>query len=61
MVRILKADRKAYDELFDISVKQIVALVEALPAAELEEVLKIEEPETELVAEIDLPERIPCK
>lgn len=51
MVRFLKADRKAYDELLGIAVKQIVALVRALPPSELEKILEIEEPETELVAE----------
>ncbi len=61
MVRFLKADPKAYDELLAISVKKIMDLVTALPSAELEEVLKIEEPETELVAEIDLPDRRPCR
>jgi uncharacterized protein len=54
MVRFLKADRKAYDELFDVSVKNIIDLVKAVPALEMEEILKIEEPETDLVAEIGL-------
>ena len=54
MVRFLKADRKAYDELFDISVKKIIDLVKAVPALEMAEILKIEEPDTDLVAEIGL-------
>ena len=54
MVRFLKADRKAYDELFDISVKNILDLVKAVPTLEMAEILKIEEPETDLVAEIEL-------
>jgi hypothetical protein len=54
MVRFLRADRKAYDELFGTSVEMIVDLVEALPASELAEIVKIEEPETDLVAEIRL-------
>jgi Fe-S-cluster containining protein len=54
MVRFLKADRKAYDELFDVSVKKILDLVKAVPALEMAEILKIEEPETDLVAEIGL-------
>jgi Fe-S-cluster containining protein len=54
MVRFLRADRKAYDELFGTSVEMIVDLVEALPASELAEIVKIEETETDLVAEIRL-------
>jgi len=54
MVRFLKADRKAYDELFDVSLKKILDLVKAVPALEMAEILKIEEPETDLVAEIGL-------
>ncbi|HWQ19072.1 MAG TPA: YkgJ family cysteine cluster protein [Methanotrichaceae archaeon] len=54
MVRCLKEDREIYDSLFDLSVQKIVELVEALPKDELSEILKIEEPETELVAEIKL-------
>ena len=54
LVRFLKADRKAYDQLFDVSVKKILDLVKAVPALEMAEILKIEEPETDLVAEIGL-------
>lgn len=54
MVRLLKENKEIYDGLFEISVGKIVELVKALPGPELEEVLKIEEPETELVAEIRL-------
>lgn len=54
MVRFLKADRKAYDSLFEVSVQKIMDLVAAIPPEEMAEILKIEEPETELVAEIDL-------
>ena len=54
MVRFLKADRKAYDELFDVSLEKILDLVKAVPALEMAEILKIEEPETDLVAEIGL-------
>jgi len=54
MVRFLKANRKAYDELFDVSVKKILDLVKAVPALEMAEILKIEEPDTDLVAEIGL-------
>jgi Fe-S-cluster containining protein len=54
MVRFLKENRKAYDQLFDVSVKKILDLVYAVPASEMAEILKIEEPETDLVAEIML-------
>ena len=54
MVRFLKADRKAYDSLFEVSVQKIMDLVAASPPEEMAEILKIEEPETDLVAEIDL-------
>ena len=56
MVRFLKANRKAYDGLFEVSVENIMHLIENVPAAEMEEILKIEEPETDLVAEIQLSE-----
>jgi hypothetical protein len=54
MVRFLKANRKAYDGLFEISVEKIMDLVNSVPEAEMAEILKIEEPETDLVAEIRL-------
>jgi uncharacterized protein len=54
MVRFLKANRKAYDGLFETSVENIMHLVNSVPAAEMAEILKIEEPETDLVAEIQL-------
>ena len=54
MVRFLKVNRKAYDELFEVSLKKILDLVKAVPALEMAEILKIEEPETDLVAEIGL-------
>ncbi|OPX74605.1 MAG: hypothetical protein A4E44_01911 [Methanosaeta sp. PtaB.Bin018] len=60
MVRILKADKLAYDWLFEVSKEMIIDLVRALPASELEEILKIEEPETDLVAEISKEDWKPC-
>jgi len=54
MVRFLKADRKAYDSLFEVSVQKIMDLVAAIPSSEMAEILKIEESETDLVAEIEL-------
>lgn len=54
MVEVLKKDSKAYEGLFEVSVCKIVDLVNALPSEELEEIVKIDEPETELVAEIKL-------
>lgn len=61
MVAFLKENREAYDGLFETSVAKIVDLVYALPPSELAEVLKIEEPETELVAEIRLKDWKQCK
>ena len=60
MVRFLRADRKAYDELFGTAVEKIIDLVEAIPASELAEIAKIEEPETDLVAEIRLRDLKTC-
>jgi uncharacterized protein len=54
MVRFLKANRKAYDGLFETSVEMIMHLISAVPEAEMVEILKIDEPETDLVAEIRL-------
>jgi len=54
MVLLLKQNRDLYDELFDLSVEKIVDLVKALPQAELAEICKIDEPDTDLVAEIRL-------
>ena len=57
MVRFLKANRKAYDELFKSSVENIMHLIEGIPAEEMAVILKIDEPETDLVAEIRLDEK----
>ena len=54
MVRFLKANRKAFDGLFETSVERIIELVNKVPAEEMAEILKIDEPETDLVAEIKL-------
>ncbi|MCK9442356.1 MAG: YkgJ family cysteine cluster protein [Methanothrix sp.] len=56
MVRFLKANRKAYDGLFETAVEEIMHLVKNVPTSEMAEILKIEEPETDLVAEIKLGE-----
>jgi Fe-S-cluster containining protein len=50
----LRENKEAYDGLFEAAVAEIVDLVTMLPVGELAEVLKIEEPDTELVAEIKL-------
>lgn len=52
MVALLEQNQGLYDQLFDLATQKIVDLVSALPAAELEEICKIDEPETDLVAEI---------
>lgn len=57
MVRFLKADKKAYDGLFETAVENIMHLIDAIPATEMAEILKIEEPETDLVAEIALSDK----
>lgn len=54
MVAYLLENREVYDGLFEAAVEKIVELVNAIPADELAEILKIEEPETDLVAEIKL-------
>ena len=54
MVRFLKANRKAFDGLFEASVERIMELVDKVPPQEMAEILKIDEPETDLVAEIKL-------
>ena len=54
MVRFLKANRKAFDGLFEASVERIMELVDKVPPLEMAEILKIDEPETDLVAELKL-------
>jgi uncharacterized protein len=54
MVRFLKANRKAFDGLLEASVERIMELVNKVPPLEMAEILKIDEPETDLVAEIKL-------
>jgi len=51
---LLKENREIYNQYFDLAVSKIVDLVNALPKEELAEILRIDEPETELVAEIEL-------
>ena len=52
MVRFLKANRKAYDALFETSVEKIMDLIRSVPAEQMAHILQIDEPETDLVAEI---------
>jgi uncharacterized protein len=54
MVRFLKANRKAFDGLLEASIERIMELVNKVPPLEMAEILKIDEPETDLVAEIKL-------
>ncbi|MFB3764116.1 MAG: YkgJ family cysteine cluster protein [Methanotrichaceae archaeon] len=61
MVRLLKENKEIYDGLFGAAVEKIIDLVRKLPADELAEILKIGEPETELVMEIRLKDRPLCK
>jgi uncharacterized protein len=50
----IRTDKSLYDGLFELSVQKIVELLDGLPSDELKEILKIEEPDTEIVAEIKL-------
>jgi len=54
MVGFLKANPEAYGALLDTSLARIMHLVRGIPAPEMAEILKIDEPETDLVAEIAL-------
>ncbi|VVB72128.1 Putative zinc- or iron-chelating domain protein [uncultured archaeon] len=60
MVRFLKANRKVYDALFEAAVQCIIDLVAAVPPDEMAEIIKIDEPETDLVARIKLEDCKPC-
>jgi Fe-S-cluster containining protein len=60
MVRFLKANRKVYDALFEEAAQSIIDLVAAVPAEEMAEIIKIDEPETDLVARIRLEDCRPC-
>lgn len=57
MVGCLKENSDAYNALFEVAVGKIMDLIRDLPPEELAEILKIEEPETELVAQIKLEEK----
>lgn len=61
MVRLLKENKEIYDGFFDAAVEKISDLVRKLPKEELAEILKIEEPETDLVTEIRLKDWPLCK
>jgi len=54
MVRFLRANRKAYDALFETSVEKIMDLMRSVPEEEMAQILQIDEPQTDLVAEIRL-------
>jgi Fe-S-cluster containining protein len=56
LAKFLRENQEAYRNLFDVAVEKITDLVRALPSSELAAVCKIEEPETDLVAEIMLQE-----
>ena len=51
MVRFLRANRKAYDALFETSVEKIMDLIRSVPEEEMAQILQIDEPQTDLVAE----------
>jgi hypothetical protein len=54
MVRFLRANRKAYDALFETSEEKIMDLIRSVPEEEMAQILQIDEPQTDLVAEIRL-------
>ena len=54
MAKVLRENEEAYRGLFEAAVEKIMDLVTALPPSEMAEVCRIEEPETDLVAEIKL-------
>ena len=54
MVRFLRANRKANDALFETSVEKIMDLIRSVPEEEMAQILQIDEPQTDLVAEIRL-------
>lgn len=54
LVRHLKENEEAYRAQFEIAVEKIIELIKDLDEQSLSEILKIEEPETVKVAEIDL-------
>lgn len=56
LVGHLKYYPEAYRHQYEHAVRYITHLIQSLPPPELSEVLKIEEPETEKVAEIPLPD-----
>jgi len=58
MVAFLKDNRKVYDELFEAAVENITKLLDGISQSELAEIVKIDEPDTDLVAEIRLKRRL---
>jgi Fe-S-cluster containining protein len=56
LVTFLKGNPAVYNEQFEMAVQSIRQLVRALPPEELESVCKVEEPETDKVAEYPLAE-----
>jgi Fe-S-cluster containining protein len=56
LAKFLRENEEAYQRLFDAAVKNIRDLVRALPPSELAFVCRIEETETDLVAEMTLEE-----
>jgi Fe-S-cluster containining protein len=56
LVTFLKGNPSAYNEQFEMAVQSIIHLVRSLPPEELHSVCKVEEPETEKVAEFPLSE-----
>lgn len=56
LVRFLKENELILNEHLEIAIAKIVELIKELDYSELEEILKIEEPETEKIIEINLKE-----
>ena len=61
MVELLKENDDIFEQFLEIAVEKFKELLKALPKEELVEILKIDEPETELVKEILLTDWSSCK
>ena len=56
LVAELKKDQKAFRDQYVLAVQNITRLILALPPMELDIVCRIDEPETEMVGEVHIPE-----
>jgi uncharacterized protein len=61
MAGLLKENKEIFDQFLEVAIGKFMDLLKALPDVELREILKIDEPETELVKKILLKDRSSCK